>query len=93
MAAKLNRSRPFDTVHGDNADNAITMQVQDGQVRYFGPDDTEVGSAAEVDTKPEPKRKAKPQAEPPPQEPAAAEEPADESAQLDLEQQLARNLV
>ena len=106
MAYKLNRSRPFDMVHGDNAEGAQTMQVQDGNVRYFGADDYEVGGEAQQEVlvalvKPEPKRRPKPAPEPAPEPVLAVETQAEQGEffegegdeQLNLERQLAANLA
>ena len=102
MAYKLNRSRPFDTVHGDNAEGAQTMQVQDGNVRYFGADDCEVGGEAQQEVlaalaKPEPKRRLKPAPEPVLAVETQAEQgeffEGEGDEQLNLERQLAANLA
>jgi hypothetical protein len=98
---RLNRSKPFDTVHGENPESAQTMQVQDGKVLYFGPDDYEVGGEAQeeaqaVPVKPEPKRRPKPTPEPVLTATTEAEQgeffESEGDAQLDLERQLAANL-
>lgn len=46
MAAKLNRSKPFDWVHGSDPLGRLYMQVQGGEPKYFDAQDNEVVEVA-----------------------------------------------